>query len=103
MAALGVVLQTLGWQDMFDVVIAGDTLPVRKPEPEPLHLAVERLGTKTGLYVGDSETDAETAQRAGVPFALFTKGIRVSPVDQIPHDVAFDDFAALPDIVKAYL
>lgn len=103
MAALGVVLQTLGWQDMFDVVIAGDTLPVRKPEPEPLQLAVERLGTKTGLYVGDSETDAETAQRAGVPFALFTKGIRVSPVDQIPHDVAFDDFAALPDIVKAYL
>lgn len=83
---------------LFDVVVAGDTLPLRKPDPAPLMLAFEKLGAVRGLYVGDSETDAETARRAGMPFALFTRGIRVSPVEEIPHDVAFDDFAELEAI-----
>ncbi len=99
-AALSVVLDTLNWQDMFGSVIAGDTLAVRKPHPEPLQKAFQDLGSTTGIYVGDSETDAETAKRAGVPFVLFTKGIRVSPIEDIPHDVAFDDFADLAEIVK---
>lgn len=106
-APLSVVLDSLNWQNMFDVVVAGDTLAVRKPYPEPLHLAFEKLGlqpdSSAGLYVGDSETDAQTAKRAKKPFALFTRGIRVSPVADIPHDVAFDDFETLPEIVKSYL
>ena len=86
------VLAGLPQRDLIGTVIAGDTLPVRKPHPEPLLLAFERLGADRGLYVGDSETDAETARRAGVPFALYKHGIRTTPLDQIPHDLAFDRF-----------
>jgi phosphoglycolate phosphatase len=97
------VLEGLPEASLFDVVIAGDTLPQRKPDPAPLVLAFQKLGATRGLYVGDSETDAETARRANMPFALFTRGIRVSPVHEIPHDVAFDDFARLSGIYDGLL
>ena len=39
--------------------------------------AIERLGGSPSgsLYVGDSVTDAETARRAGVPFAAVLNGV----------------------------
>jgi phosphoglycolate phosphatase len=95
---LAAVLDALDLAKWFDVIIAGDTLPVRKPDPAPLLLAFERMGATQGVYVGDSDVDAETAQRAGVPFAFFTEGIRTKPIDAIPHDRAFDRFDDLPAI-----
>jgi phosphoglycolate phosphatase len=80
----------------FPVVVGGDTLPVRKPDPAPLRHAVAALGASAPVFVGDSETDAATAAAAGVPFALYTEGYRQRPVASLPHDWAFDDFAALP-------
>jgi phosphoglycolate phosphatase len=60
----------------FPVIVGGDTLPVRKPDPAPLLLAIERLGLgrEAVLYVGDSETDYATAQAAGVRFAFVEGG-----------------------------
>ncbi len=55
------------------------------------------------IYVGDSEVDAETADRADVPFLLFTEGYRKTPVAELPHAAAFDEFDALPGIVAALL
>ncbi len=89
------ILDILGIADLFEVVIGGDSLPVKKPDPAPLHAAYDALGEGARLYVGDSEVDAETAHRAGVPFALFTQGYRKVPVSDLPHTVAFDDFAEL--------
>jgi phosphoglycolate phosphatase len=100
---LAAVLDALDLAQWFDVIIAGDTLPVRKPDPAPLHLAFERMAATKGVYVGDSDVDAETAQRAGVPFAFFTEGIRTKPMDEIPHDRAFDRFEDLPAICRDIL
>ena len=100
---LAAVLDALDLAQWFDVIIAGDTLPVRKPDPAPLHLAFERMAATKGVYVGDSDVDAETAQRAGVPFAFFTEGIRTKPMDEIPHDRAFHRFEDLPAICRDIL
>jgi phosphoglycolate phosphatase len=97
------VLRALDLAARFDVIVAGDSLPMRKPDPEPLRHALRALGAARGLYVGDSEVDAETAQRAGQPFALFTEGIRQSPVEALPHDWTFHDFGAFPAVYKAFL
>ena len=97
------LMQSLGVRDAFHSLVGADTLPVRKPDPAPLHHAVEALGAHRVLYVGDSETDAETARRAGLPFALFTEGYRKSPVAELPHDMAFTDFADLPGIFDRLL
>jgi len=93
------ILRDLQLETYFDAVVGGDTLPVKKPDPAPLlHLIPE--GSR-GLYVGDSEVDAETARRAGVRFALFTEGYRKTSVSTIPHQDRFSDFSALPGIVEA--
>lgn len=91
------VLRGLDLDGYFDVVVGGDTLPVRKPAPEPLHLAFERLGTPgaEGLYVGDSEVDAATAGAADIDFALFAGGYRKTPVAELRTHFVFDDFSAL--------
>ncbi|HKL65307.1 MAG TPA: phosphoglycolate phosphatase [Roseovarius sp.] len=97
------VLSHLGLDAHFPVVIGGDSLTVRKPDPAPLRAAVAGLGARDVVYVGDSEVDAETAARAGLPFALYTQGYRKGPVGDITHDRAFDDFADLPGIVSEVL
>lgn len=92
------ILDQLNLTPYFEVVIGGDTLPVKKPDPAPLHAAFEALG-RSGLYVGDSEVDAETAERAGIPFLLFTEGYRKQPIEALPHTARFDHFDALPGLV----
>ena len=96
-----VILKMLDIEQYFDVVVGGDTLSVKKPNPEPLQHCLKLLGTNTCLYVGDSEVDAETADRAALPMALFTKGYRKVPVADLPHAFAFDDFAALGPYIES--
>jgi len=95
------ILAAFGLSDHFAAVVGGDTLDVKKPDPAPLHHALAGSGRTAALYVGDSETDAETSRAAGIPFLLFTEGYRKSPVTAIAHDAAFADFLHLPDLVSA--
>ncbi len=97
------VLRHLGMEARFAAILGGDSLPVRKPDPAPLLETLRALGGGPVVYVGDSEVDAQTAAAAGLPFALYTQGYRHSPVADLPHDAAFDDFAALPGIVARLL
>ncbi len=97
-AATHEVLRDFALGDLFDVVVGGDSLAQRKPDPAPLEAAFAALPPGLArLYVGDSEIDAETAQRAGAPFALFTQGYRKQPVDALDHRLAFDDWRQLTD------
>ncbi|MBV7409690.1 phosphoglycolate phosphatase [Maritimibacter sp. DP1N21-5] len=96
------LLARLGIDGYFDGVIGGDSLTTRKPDPAPLAKTFADLGG-TGLYVGDSEIDAQTAQSLGVPFLLFAEGYRKAPVTGIPHTAAFTDWSALPGLVADVL
>lgn len=97
------VLDHLGLTPFFDCIYGGDSLPTHKPDPAPLIAAYADLGEGPRVYVGDSDVDAETAQRADVPFLLFTEGYRKSPVEALFHTHAFDDFAALARLVETTL
>lgn len=95
------LLAALGWSDLFPVLVGGDTVGILKPDPAPLLAAAQRLGhdPATILFIGDSETDAETAARAAVPFALFTGGYRKTPVAELPHSIAFDHWSSLQGLL----
>jgi phosphoglycolate phosphatase len=70
------VLSALGLDSRFQVVVGGDTLPVRKPAAEAaLHVA-RSLGVEPPalLLVGDSGVDARTASAAGCRLALVLWG-----------------------------
>ncbi len=93
------VLAHLDLARHFETVFGGDSLPVRKPDPAPLHAALAPLGDGPAIFVGDSEVDAETADRAGVPCLIFTPGYRRVPLDALRHAGAFDHWDELPDLV----
>ncbi len=97
------VLGHLKIDHLFGCVIGGDSLPTRKPDPQMLFAAFEALDGGPEIYVGDSEVDAETAQRAGVPFFLFSGGYRKTGVDQIPKTARFDSFSELPGLVESLI
>ncbi len=96
------VIAHFGMDDLFVAVVGGDSLAMRKPDPAPLRHAFALLGVDTGLYIGDSEVDADTAQAAGMPFAFFTQGYCHIPHDSVPQRWRFDHFDALPDIVAEH-
>jgi phosphoglycolate phosphatase len=53
----------------FEIVIAGDTLPQKKPDPAPLLHACRGFGIAPAemLMIGDSMNDAQAARAAGCP------------------------------------
>jgi phosphoglycolate phosphatase len=61
----------------FDVIVGGEDVAHHKPDPESLYLAVQKLGIapEYALYVGDSVTDGQAAQRAGLPFVAVLSGV----------------------------
>ncbi|HLN65540.1 MAG TPA: pyrophosphatase PpaX [Symbiobacteriaceae bacterium] len=66
-------LRVCGLDDLFDVIVGMDETDKHKPEPEPIYLALERLGEKPGahvLMVGDSRFDLQCGANAGVKTAV---------------------------------
>ncbi|MBU2675460.1 MAG: HAD-IA family hydrolase [Gammaproteobacteria bacterium] len=61
------LLEQLGLAERSVCAISGDTLPVRKPEPEPLLLGCDIAGVDAlrSIYIGDAARDIEAGQRAG--------------------------------------
>jgi pyrophosphatase PpaX len=55
-------------RDYFETIVAADDTPRQKPDPEPILLALERLGVRAGdaAYIGDSPFDVGAARAAGV-------------------------------------
>lgn len=69
-AATRALLDHLGWADRFAVVLGGDSLPTRKPDPASLLAAADALGVAPAqaVFVGDSDVDEATAAAAGTRF-----------------------------------
>ena len=97
------LVRRLGVADLFDALIGADTLPVRKPDPAPYHLAVARAGGGRSLLVGDTDTDRQTARAAGVPVVLVTFGPEGHAVARWQPEALLHHFDDLPDLVARLL
>jgi phosphoglycolate phosphatase len=98
------LLQTLGLHDFFSCIVGGDTLPQKKPEPEPLLHACHEFGVlpAQALMVGDSGNDALAARRAGIPVVLMRGGYSEGiAVDSIDCDGVLSSFAELPALLAS--
>ena len=62
------LLGALGILPLFPVVIGGDTLATRKPDPAPVYEAMKRLDVTEAVLVGDSYADHQAAKAARIPF-----------------------------------
>ena len=70
------LLRSLGIDRFFQVVVEGNTVKNKKPHPEPLWFALEKLGSSPSdaLFVGDSVHDVAAGEAAGVPVICVSYG-----------------------------
>ena len=97
------LVRRLGITDLFGALVGADTLPVRKPDPAPYRLAVDRVGGTRSMLVGDTDTDRQTGLAAGVPVALVTFGPEGRGVARLTPDALLDHYDDLPDLVAHLL
>ncbi len=70
------LLRALQLSNRAGCIVAGDTLPQRKPHPAPLLHAADLLGVAAPrcLYVGDAERDVQSARSAGMTVLVASYG-----------------------------
>ena len=89
------LLDELGVAHYFDAIQGSGTGLPRKPDPAPLLQVIEKLETVPALavYVGDSETDVQTARAAGVDIVLVSYGYTAQPAADLGADKVYDSLA----------
>ncbi|TMV07979.1 HAD family hydrolase [Ruegeria sediminis] len=100
-ALADLLLTRLGVREVFASLVGADTLPVRKPDPEPLREAARRAGGDPArcVLVGDSDTDRNTARAAGVPSVLVTFGPSGADMAALEPEALLHHFDDLPGLV----
>jgi phosphoglycolate phosphatase len=70
------LLKDLNIYDEFGIVVCGDTLPKKKPDPLPLLHAAEHFNVKPeqALMIGDSISDVKAARAAGFQIICMSYG-----------------------------
>jgi phosphoglycolate phosphatase len=90
--------------DFFDLLICGDSLPAKKPDPLPIRHCMERLGVMPArtLMIGDSEIDVAAARNAGVAVWAVTHGYAdAESVRSAKPDRIVGGFSAITDALAA--
>ena len=72
------LLRTLYFDDLISVAVGELEGIARKPAPDMVEIAMQRLGctAENAVYIGDSEVDIETAKNAGLPCLSVGWGFR---------------------------
>jgi len=99
------LLKQIKIYDYFEYVAGSDTFDYCKPDPRHLTNVIEIMqgDIKKTLMIGDSETDAESAKAAGIPFILLKDGYTEKKVSEIYHDYLIKDFVNIEEIINKYL
>lgn len=98
------LLAQAGLAPFFGVVVNGDTLPVKKPDPRPVLYACEQLGVAPAeaAMIGDSVNDVQAGRRAGLLVLAVPYGYNEGkPVESLGADHIVADLAAAATLLGA--
>jgi phosphoglycolate phosphatase len=98
------LLKDLGIYDHFAIVICGDTLPKKKPDPLPLLHAAEFFKVKPehSLMVGDSISDIKAARAAGFQIVCMSYGYNHGlDINDFNPDAVLDSMIELEGLLPA--
>ncbi|WP_028870020.1 phosphoglycolate phosphatase [Psychromonas arctica] len=96
------ILDGLELNGLFELLIGGDTLEKRKPDPLPLHYSCEKLGVTVDqcVMIGDSKNDILAANAANMQSIGLSYGYNYGEdINEHNPDISFDDFA---DIIATF-
>jgi len=99
------VLKALGLDRHFTSCIGKAARPFNKPDRRHYDAVADELGVApaNSLYIGDSETDVETARNAGVPIVLVPFGYSRKPAADLGGDRLIGHFSELAAAVEELL
>ena len=99
------LLKKIGIYDFFEYVAGHNTFDYCKPDPRHLTSVIEILDgdIKKSIMIGDSETDANAAKNANIPFILLEDGYTEKKITDIPHKHLIKDYVGFEKIVNKYL
>ena len=92
------ILAGMGWTPLFDMVLGGDSLPVKKPDPAPLlHVCTTLNFEPTQAFmIGDSINDILAGQNAGIETLALSYGYNYgNDIRDSKPNQTFDTFAEL--------
>ena len=97
------LLKDLGAHDHFDIIICGDTLEKKKPDPMPLLHAAEFFAVEPGnaMMLGDSISDVKASRAAGFQIVCMSYGYNHGDdIRDANPDAVIDSMAELPDLLS---
>ena len=99
------LLKEIKIYDYFEYVAGSNTFDYCKPDPRHLTNVIEIMqgDVKKSIMIGDSETDAESAKAAKIPFILLEDGYTDKKVSDIHHDYLIKNFDGIEEIINKYL
>jgi phosphoglycolate phosphatase len=96
------LLQRLGLLEWVDLVVGGDSCERRKPDPQPLLFACERLNAPPAraLMVGDSINDVTAARAANIAVVCVPYGYNEgNDPRELACDALIEDLSHLPPLI----
>ncbi len=96
------LLQKSGLADFFEMVVSGDTLPKKKPNPIQLQHICAKFDVPVyeAMLVGDSATDIQAAQSAGCFIVTVPYGYNQGKaIDTSQVDATIDDLTDLTTLI----
>ena len=100
------LLQSSGLDAYFEMVVSGDTLPKKKPDPMQLHhiCAQLKIDEFEALLVGDSDTDVNAARAAGCFIITVPYGYNQGrAIDHSMVDATINDLTELTSLLTNWL
>jgi phosphoglycolate phosphatase len=94
------ILAQHNMEDLFDLLISGNSLPYKKPDAAVIKYCLEALGEtkENSLFVGDSEIDIKTAKNAGVTCWVVPYGYNAGrDIAEANPDKLIDNISKVPD------
>lgn len=98
------LLKDLGIYAYFEIVISGDTLAKKKPDPLPLLHAAEYFAAEpaNALMIGDSQSDVKAARAAGFRIICMSYGYNHGEdIREYKPDAVIDSMAEIKGLLEA--
>jgi len=90
------VLDAHGLTPYFEMVVCGDSFPLKKPDPTGVQACLDFFGVsrQRTLFVGDSHIDVDTARAAGIAVWAVPYGYNLGqPIEATAPDRVIADFS----------
>lgn len=98
------LLKDLGAHDDFEIIICGDQLERKKPDPMPLLHAAKHFGVEPAqaMMIGDSVSDVTAARAAGFQIVCMSYGYNHGQdIRDFNPDAVMDSMIEIKDLLEA--